>query len=146
MHRPPGDRLLFPVILERGCILARLSEGKRTISLRSYVDRRRSPRIERKEVLEPGEVPFLHGRFGDREEIADDLFEPLSVGDGQRKVLIGDPIGERFGTVDGSVDFESDVKLGAGQELGLIRREHAAEFRTSACRDPVDVRVVSITR
>jgi len=31
------------------------------------------------------------------------------------------------------VDFESDVELGSGEELGLIRREDASEGRASTC-------------
>ena len=131
-YGPSGDGLLVPVLEGRG-VLARLREGERSVSLGRDVDGRRRLGILSEQVLEPGKVPLFDRSFRGLEEIGDDGRVTLVVRDGQRKVFVGDTVVESFGSVDGSVDLESDVELGTGEELGLVGREDASESRTTAC-------------
>ena len=131
-YGPSGDGLLVPVLESRG-VLAGFGEGERSVSLGRDVDGRRRLGILSEQVLEPGKVPLFDRSFRGLEEIGDDGRVTLVVRDGQRKVFIGYTVVESFGSVDGSVDLESDVELGTGEEFGLVRREDASESRTTAC-------------
>jgi hypothetical protein len=134
MDGPSSDGLLIPV-LQGGRIFTWFGEGEGSVGFGCYVDRSGGFGILSEEVFKVLERPGLElGILGEFEERGDIRRITLGVGDGKGKVGIGHPTVVGFGTVDGRVDFESDVELGSGEELGLIRRKDTSESRTSTCR------------
>lgn len=133
MDGPSSHSLLVPVF-QGGGVFTWFREGERSVGFRCYVDRSRSFGILSKEVFKVLERPGLElGITSEFEEFRDIRRITLVVGDGKGKVGIGHTTVVGFGTVDGRVDFESDVELGSGEELGLIRGEYTSESRASTC-------------
>jgi hypothetical protein len=128
-NRPPSDRLLSIVILQRRRILARLRQGQRSVRFTRDVDFRRGLGVECKEVFVPSEIPLLDGSIRGLEEIGDRGRIALVVGDLEREVFVGDTVVESFGAVDGCVDLSGLDVRGKLVELTLRMDESGRESR-----------------
>lgn len=98
------------------------------ISLRSDVDDDWGTSILSEEVLKVLEGPVLQRGVLRLEEVSHSRGASAVLCDCQVEVLIGLSAVVSFGTIQRSVDFDSDVESLACKEVGTVRREDAAEL------------------
>lgn len=126
---PLGSGGLAAVVVQLDLVLARLVEGKLAVDLGGDVDSRGLLGVLGVEVLEPVERPLLNLGVGDGESLCDILGGFAVLGDGDLEGLIRLAVVGSLRAVDGSVNLDTEIEELARQEVGLIRRQDAAEGR-----------------
>jgi hypothetical protein len=81
------------------------------------------------EILVVRERPLLKTRLGAAELVLCGLRGLALASDGELELLVGHAVGVRLGTVHRGVDLDTDVKVLAGEEVGLVGRENTTESR-----------------
>ena len=140
------------VVGQHGLVLARTVEGDATVGLGGDLDERGFLRVLCKEIyaalgqrgtahcvrleiltLIPGEIPPLELRGLNIPELLWGLWlaVPSLAGNGKGEVGIRASLA-CLGAVDGRVHLQPDVEVLAGEEVGLVGREDAAQVGTGA--------------
>lgn len=124
---PIGNSLLVTIVRERNLVLPGLLQHDAAVDLASNIDQALLLGILSEEVLIPAKLPGLKLGLLDAEEVGDLLAGGALLGDGDGEVLVRDAVVEGLGAVDGGVDLDAEVEELAGEEVGLVGGEDAAE-------------------
>ena len=124
---PVGGCCFTIIVCQSERVLARLGKADTAVDFGGNVDKGAIASVLGIEVLEPRERPCLDRRRLDTEELLDRLWLGTLLGDGGREGIIGFTIIEGFRPVDRRVYLEADVKVLAGKEILLVRRDDTAQ-------------------
>lgn len=128
----PGGSGGLAIILEGGLVFTGLIKVDLSVGLGGDVDNGWLASITGKVVLEPSEGPLLELRFGNLEPLGTGKDTAVATNslDGELEVLVWVWVSGSLGSVNRSMDFETDIESLTSKEISLIWRKNTSQIRT----------------